>query len=250
MVGCPGAGKRGTVMRARFLFAAALGLLCAPGAAALGNMVTQSVQFYDGDFAPGDYITLTSGTGQSVAGTDPSGGNPGSFRRISITLDPYEGAQNVQLYKPAEFTPATQGPITSVSVSYDIRRVFTSHPWATWVMEGIAVQQLTQGGPNSENGDGDPVPVLHTYQAGVVQSTEWQHLEILDIVPLFPGVNWTDGGTITFGFYDYNATMETPFTLDAGYDNFRVGISYVPEPGALSLLALGAVTLLFVRRRR
>jgi hypothetical protein len=239
-------------MRARFLFAAALGFACAPGAVALGNLVTQSVEFYDGDFAPGDYLTLPSGTGTSAVTTDQPGGNPGSFRRISITLDPFDGARNVQLYKPAEFTPADQGPITAVSLSYDIRRVFTSHPWATWVLKGLAVQQLTDGAPNSDNGDGDgyTVPVLHTYRVGVTQSTEWEHMEVLDILPLFPGVNWVDGGPITFGFYALNATSETPFTLDTGYDNFRVGISYVPEPGALSLLAVGAVTLVLVRRRR
>src|SRR3989442_752241 len=60
---------------------------------------------------------------------------------ISFTVAPFQSVVSDQLWTVAVFTPKTQGAVTSVSLSYDITRVFTSTPGATQIRKGIAVQQ-------------------------------------------------------------------------------------------------------------
>lgn len=180
-----------------------------------------TVTFSDGDFAPADYETSETGTGSSTATTEATGGNPDAYRRISLTVAPFQNVTNAQLLTRASWTPGSQGAIRSARVAYDVRRVFTSVPGATQIRRGLAVKQ---GG------------VVHTVQQGVTTSTAWAHFEVADIVPLFPGVDWTDGSAITFGFMDDVATSATGFTLDGGYDNFEVEIDVAAHPVLLRIV--------------
>jgi len=203
--------------------------------ASLGVARADTIVFSDGDFESANYTAIVTGTGSSSASTEPSGGNPGAYRRISLTVGPYQSVRDIQLCALATFAPKTQGSVNRVEVSYDVRRVSSTHPWANQIGKWVAVQQ-----------DG----VLHTHLDGVMTSTNWQEkdLSITDVVPLFPDVNWVDGNEVTFGFGDGVATSDIAFSLDGGYDNFRVEIDFVPEPATLALLALGGLAVM--RRRR
>jgi len=150
-----------------------------------------------------------------VATTEPSGGNPGAYRRVSLTVAPFQGVVNRQLWSVAVFNPGVQGAITSVSLSYELSRVFTSNPGATQNTKGIAVQQ-------------DGVVYVSNQGVSIVAPPTWEAFAVANIVPLFPAVNWTTGTQITFGFYNAVATSETGFTIDGGYDNYRVTVNYGP----------------------
>ena len=175
----------------------------------------ETVTFSTGEFVDSEWSTNISGTGSSEASTQPTGGNHGAFRRVSLTVDLSQNVVNRQLWNVAVFTPATQGPVSSVSVSYDLARVFTSNPGATQVSKGIAVQQ-----------DG----VLYGLTTGVSTAAPptWESFSVTDIVPLFPAVNWTNGNQITFGFQNAVSTSQVGFTIDGGYDNFSVTVNFDP----------------------
>ena len=160
-------------------------------------------------------VLLDCRDGTSVASTESSGGNPGAYRKVSLTVDPFQNVANRQLWSVAKYTPARQGPVTSVSLSYDLTRVLTSTPGATQIVKGIAVQQ---GG------------VVYTLIQGVstVAPPNWDSFSVADLVPLFPAVNWKDGTEITFGIFTSVSTSETGFTIAGGYDNFTVTVHYAP----------------------
>ena len=194
-----------------------------------------TITFFDGDFNPTDYSSIVTGSGSSTAITEPSGGTPGAYRRVSLTVEPFQSVWNVQLFLNAVYTPKDQGPIQSVQVSYDIRRVFTTHPHATQIHKGISVEQDS---------------VIYSYFGGNSTSTTWEPFAVSDIIPFFPQVNWSDGNQIMFGFYDAVGTSEQGFTLDGGYDNFTVEISPVPLPCAVWLFGCGLLSLMGLRRYR
>lgn len=197
--------------------------------------------FATGDFLPGEWSThIWSGsTGSGTASTEPAGGNPGAYRRLSLTVDPFETILDSQLWSVATFTPATQGAITSASLSYDITRVFTSDPGASQVAKGVSVRQ---GG------------TVYTQLLGVsvVSPPVWESVAVTDLVALFPAVDWSTGSAITFGFYNSVSTSSAGFTIDAGYDNYRVAVNYapIPEPAVFASLGAGLVLLLALRGRR
>lgn len=204
------------------------------------------VTFQTGDFSSGwsSHVDPLS-TGTANAWTEATGGNPGAYRRVSLTVSPFQSVSDAQLWSGAEFNPLAQGAVSSVSLAYDIARVFSSHAAATQVVKGIAVRQ-----------DG----VIYTAFLGisVVTPPDWEAVSVADIVPLFPLVDWANGNTITFGFYDSVGTSADGFTIDGGYDNFRVDVNYtpaiVPEPstyiaGALLFLPFGAHLIRRLRAR-
>jgi len=205
----------------------------------VGKTYALTMSFFDDDFIDSEWSSTVMGAGSSIATTEPSGGNPDEYRRVSLTVDPYQYVVNYQLFNLAVFTPATQGAITSVSLSYDIRRVYTSNPGATQIAKGIAVKQDS---------------TIHDYYGGVTSTTTWESFSISNIVPLFPGIDWVNGNQITFGFYDSVGTLTTPFTLDGGYDNFGAEIEYnpIPEPTTIVLMGFGLLGLLgvVIRQRR
>lgn len=197
------------------------------------------ITFATGDFVSSEWSSHIDpiSTGTAIATTEAAGGNPAAYRRVSLTVNPFEIVRDIELWSVAEFTPASQGAVSSVSVSYDIARVFTSAPGATQIAKGIAVRQ------------GD---TIYTHLLGVSTATppNWESVSIADILPFFPLVDWTSGSTITFGFFDSVGTSSVGFTIDGGYDNFRVDVHFVPEPASLVLLMSGVVVLLLLRPSR
>lgn len=149
----------------------------------------ETLTYSTGDFVSTQWSAVITGTGTSVASTEPLGGNPDAYRGVSLTVEPFQNVVNRQFWSVAVYTPARQGPVTSVSLSYDLSRVFTSNPGATQITKGIAVQQ---GG------------VVYSLIQGVsaVAPPNWESFTVAGLVPLFPAVNWANGTEITFGFLD------------------------------------------------
>jgi hypothetical protein len=199
--------------------------------------------FSTGDFVPSEWSShVSSGsTGTGVAFTEPTGGNPGAYRRVSLAVGPFENILDAQLWNVAVFTPATQGVVASVSLAYDISRVFTSDLAATQVAKGVAVQQ-------------DGVLYGQLLGVAVVSPPDWDSVAVADLVPMFPAINWTDGSAITFGFYNSVSTTGAGFTIDGGYDNYRVTVAFtpllIPEPAMFACLGMGLIGVLAARNRR
>lgn len=205
----------------------------------LGSLCTASalqggaVTFTTGTFNPAHWTShvLPGSTGTGFGSTENSGGNPDAYRRVSLTVDPFEFVGDAEMWNLAVFNPSVQGQVTGVSMSYDIARVFTSHIHATQVTRGLAVEQ---------NG------VIQTHFIGVSTATppNWEHVSIADVLPLFPGINWVNGSTIRFGIFDMVGTSGTGFTIDAGYDNFQVVVNFNAVPdGGTSAALLASTTL-------
>ncbi len=194
--------------------------------------LADSVTFSTGEFLANEWFseTFPGLAGTSSSSTQAIGGNPGAFRRVSLSVAPFQSAFDAQLWNVTQFTPKSQGMVTSVSMSYDISRVFSSDPGATQVAKGIAVLQ-----------DG----ILSTGFLGISTASPptWDLASVTDLVSLFPQVNWVNGEQITFGFFNSVSTSVLGFTIDAGYDNFQITVNFspvaVPLPMSLLLLASG-----------
>ncbi|MGB0630647.1 MAG: hypothetical protein ACPGRZ_08130 [Alphaproteobacteria bacterium] len=178
-----------------------------------------------------------SGAGSSTATTPLSGGNPGSYRDISLALNVGEGRAHFELVDGISFDPSAQGAISSVAVQYDVRRTFTSTFDALQVARYVVAEQ---GG------------VWHTHFGGVTTSASFTTFAVADLVPLLPGVDWISGGEIRFGFGNSAfAGLGTPFTIAGGYDNYQVTVNFTEIPiAATGTLFLFGVSALHISRRR
>jgi hypothetical protein len=208
------------------------------------------VVFSDGTFLDGEWTTtvLPSGLGGSgSAGQAATGGNPGAFREISITLvmpTSTTGARvDVVSIKPsAVYDPGTQAAIASIDYSED------------------AI--LLSGGGNGH------ALTLALEQAGVIYAgiprlvspdSAWTAkslpgLVAADFVAISGGVGTPDfsasGAPIAFGFW--RAFSSPPGsnggTRVGGIDNWMVAVQPVPEPGSALLVGLGLGLISACRR--
>lgn len=194
-----------------------------------------------GDFIANEWFTLDLAglAGQGSSSTETSGGNHGAYRRIELTVDPLESAFQASLWANTAFTPAVSGAITSAVMSFDFTRVASSLASANQVVGGIALRQAGN---------------LQVAAAGVTAAgaPAWTSTGPVDLVRLFPTIDWHAGGEIVFGIYNIVTALSESFTIAGGYDNFSLTIEYapraVPLPGSLSLL-LGAFGAAALRRR-
>jgi hypothetical protein len=206
---------------------------------------SQIVVFSDGDFNPSNWTfgtTLSMGSGGSV-NRDSSGGNPGNYLRLTLSLSAGEGEAGIWgLNNAAVYNPATQGAIESVTLSEDILEVGSPHAGGAVLMQnGLLYYRFTY----------------------IATGTSWTSLSsgpgtASDYI-LYPspdhGVTSQNpdfsilGAPITFGFYrNIGGTALTDFSNPAGLDNWTTTVNVVPEPSTFLLVVSAAIALIVHRR--
>ena len=206
------------------------------------NLASYSISVFN-NLPPPDTASLSQ---------KPVGGNPGTWVAIDGTLqaDPTSNA----IYAAAlvnsawSYSPANQGPITSVSFSLDR---FNSVVAADTQVAATLV--AVQSGIYYFNSIQGPViaGVWETIsQNGVNLTTAWNAFSFFTGA-ITPGVhpNFSSGSQIAFGFA---LSVQPPSlantTGTVGADNFSLTISAVPEPKT-ALLFSAALALLIARHR-
>ena len=91
-------------------------------------LTANQVTFSDGDFDPADWemMTFTTGSGGTIStARQDSGGNPGAYQRVEISMDSAQGPLDLpallQFYRNtgATYDPQVSGPVYSVDYSED-----------------------------------------------------------------------------------------------------------------------------------
>jgi len=180
--------------------------------------------FSDGTFLNSDWTTtveIKDGGGTATAAQVASGGNPGSFRQVNISLNSSVGSQNNGVWSShrlngATFTPSVSGPIVSISYSESSVKI------GAYVQAcGMAIRQ---GG------------VIY-YGPSFLDTNSWANttqpsLTAASFDALPAGVQnpnfGASGGAIEFGFYRSNSTGVGYFgySTQGGIDNWSVAVTY------------------------
>lgn len=185
------------------------------------------VTFFDGDFLESEYIVKHIGPSTSTATTESADGNPDGWRHISLSVEPGQSVNSIQLWKKAVYTPLVHGPIQSMRFTIDGRFVSATVEGATQVPFGLAIQQGNL--PICQQ----PVEIC-TVNRGFTDSSAWTTFTYTDAVVEAVDIDWESGREIMFGFYDSVSAIfpkAEPFTIDAGYDNFEVRLVVDCVPG-------------------
>ena len=85
--------------------------------------LAQPVTFADGDFAAWTATEIFNDLTESAGFTaqrEPTGGNPGAYRRTTHTLNGIGGLGVAHEFAGAVYDPSTQGPIAAIDFSYDL----------------------------------------------------------------------------------------------------------------------------------
>jgi hypothetical protein len=208
-----------------------------------------TIVFGDGDFDDTDWtIELfnfhTGGT--ASAGQVATGGNLDNFRRADHTTNAAtDPADNAAIYAFHGYTlgvidPSVDGAIASVDFFWDVRAVEGAGQFS-----GPALRQgdrfyVSAGLLELIGSD----PQWRTVERlNVVESSFGLIRDILEIDPASDPDFSASGEPVTFGFFSALAGgLGGPgVTSSAGYDNWRVEIETVPEPGAATLMVLAAL---------
>jgi hypothetical protein len=169
-----------------------------------------------------------------------SGGNPGEYRQLQQSYGGPGSLITGHIFHGAQYDPATQGAISSVSYSFDL--------------------MLLNGGDSGTVGYGSLLFQGGSYYLGgnsVLTTIEpvrnlWVHH---DLLPLFAG-DFLDvsgsgahpdfsatGSPILFGYYGSNGTgISSPTSTLSGIDNWSANVTQVPlipEPTSVLLIVSG-----------
>src|SRR6185312_5074480 len=215
--------------------------------------------FSDGTFNNADWSVVSEGIGNggTASGSQAtSGGNPGDYRQVSLTVNsapggsqPYSVEIAAHLNSTAIYAPAVQGAIGSLDISQDAILLQGS---GDGIGEGIALQQDGQTFYSADNlGHGLFITPDHTWTnhqmpgmtaADFFTAADWPYATA-GAKPDFSA----SGDLITLGFYTSGVTNNGSYTVSGGVDNWSLTVHSVPEPTGGCALAVG--TLAFFGRR-
>jgi hypothetical protein len=229
----------------------ALVVIAAASNAAIAENSLQTV-FSDSEFNSADwfYEVGAVGGGAGFSTQELTGGNPGAYRLINLSMTAGEGGVGLHAFKySAVYNPSTQGAIASVAFSEDLRMVVGSMPG------------MSSGSVLLQNGlryyrwcwETDSVSWTNRTASGV--GAESYHIDGLQddgTNPLHPDFS-ANGAAITFGYFrNIQGIAGTDFFMTSGVDNWTTTVVAVPEPsiGGLFLLGLGTVFLACKYRRK
>lgn len=208
------------------------------------------IVFSDSEFASGDWFYEVGawGGGAGFSTQELSGGNPGAYRLINLSMTAGTGGAGLYAFKStAVHDPSTQGAIASVAFSEDLRMVVGSVPG------------MSSGSMLLQNG-------LRYYRwCWETDSVSWtnrtahptgSHDYLLDGLqdngsnPIRPDFS-ANGAPITFGYFrNIQGVAGTNFFMTSGIDNWTTTVVTVPEPSAWQLIAAAAlVGIVWMLRR-
>jgi hypothetical protein len=228
----------------------ALAVMAAACSSAIAENSLQTV-FSDTEFHTADWFYEIGawGGGSGFSTQELTGGNPGAYNLINLSMTAGEGGVGLHAFKySAVYNPATQGAIASVAFTEDLRMVAGSVPG------------MSSGSVLLQNGlrfyrwcwETDSVG-WSTRNAEGVGSNQY-HLDGLQdngSNPLNPDFS-ENGSPINFGYFrNTQGVAGTDFSMSSGIDNWTTTVHVIPEPsiGGLFLLGIGAVFLACRYRR-
>jgi hypothetical protein len=230
---------------ARGLLSVSAVLLLVGGGA---NSARADITFSDSTFNDADWTvhTVTTGASGTSVGVQTGGGNPGTGREVTNTLDLSCLLYSMHTYgiTPATaYQPTIDGAVGTVDYTIDSKWLAgvggQGHGIALGALQGMnlyyGIYQIT-GSTGAWN--------THA-NAGMVAS---------DFVPFNggPAIDFSaSGAPIHFGFVVGNYAPDQAYFNTVIYDNFSVTIHSVPAPAAAgALFGMGGLAGLSSRRRR
>ena len=231
------------------------------------------VTYSDGTFNDSDWqlVLFSSGTGGTYVSSQRTAyGNPGSYRKIDISVNGSSGAVVAQsgaelrptaVYPPPTPAPAP-GPATNEwGVQFHVAAVYNPRTMGAISSIDSSEDALYLGGaPGEGQGTGpavrqrDSTGVLRTYVATTITNrpSTWSHITLTGLLAtnfsllggattFLDGTGHPDfsanGSALQFGYWRGNSTQGTGYSTSAGIDNwtiivhgFRPGISCVIDP--------------------
>lgn len=198
----------------------------------LSSFASAQVIVSDGDFSPANWQThiyyQDTGTDVSATTTEPSGGNPGAHREMTLQWNTGGGTAAIYVfyeYKGASYDPSVQGAISSINYSQDGRISSDSHGAASVTLP--ARMGLIQNGT-----------IYRSRVASTIQSSPfpgpWANLTLDNLtasnfpkaVETDPGPDRPDfsatGSEIFFGYVCAGSTGIAVREIGIGIDNWSV----------------------------
>jgi hypothetical protein len=220
------------------------------------------VVFSDGTFSNSAW-SITSKIVDTSAGQtatfnafqQPSGGNPGNFRETDMT---FSGLIIVsQLNSQFTYTPSTQGPIGSISISYDLLETNPPFVGAAVGYAALLYQNGTYYIPNSAIDAITAGGWQHFQHSGLAASSftkAYGSFTLPGAGPANPDFS-SAGAPIQIGYITSNSVPgPPPITTQSGIDNFAMTVTpasgppATPAPSTLVLMLTGLAGLYLVAR--
>jgi hypothetical protein len=236
-------------MRGLHLGLATLLVLCVGTA---GSIRAGTIVFSDADFADSDWqielFNFHTG-GSTSAGQAATGGNPDAYLHVVHTVnaatDPGDNAAIYAFhgFNSAVLDPSVDGAIASVDFFWDMRSfpdVFGGGQFTGPALRQGSNYYVSAG---LAEGLGTGQQWRSVSRIGLVAANYGLIQDILEIDPAQDPDFSASGAPITFGFFTALAGgLGGPgFSMSGGYDNWRVDVHTIPEPGLVVLLLLAGI---------